>query len=154
SHPLFDTLLCECLGCCSADGTKHPAVTGGLGPGGKFFLCNPDDHKVCGPEPRPAPANALIWSGIGSLTPATNINGKLAKAPPWAVIRVYIEDRSEPGGWFPKGSVSPADIYVFQAWDTGIPITKKADPNSMGVSPLIGDVNTFRATLSADSCAF
>jgi len=104
--------------------------------------------------PRPAPDNALIWSGIASLTPANTVNGK-QKTANYAVVRVYVEDRSEPGGFKPGGSINPADVYVFQAWDTGIPISKKANPNSLGFSSKMGvDVNTFRATLSADSCAF
>jgi uncharacterized repeat protein (TIGR01451 family) len=156
SHPIFDTLLCECLGCCSADGTKRPAVIGSLAHNGKFFLCNPDDHKVCGPMPRPAPDNALIWTGIGSLTPANTTPGN-QKTANYAILRVYVEDRSEPGGFHPKGSVMPADVYVFQAWDTGIPITgKKPDPNNLGISKKLGnvDVNVFRSTLSQDSCTF
>jgi len=156
SHPIFDTLLCACLGCCGENTKGGPT---GVPPGWlhkKFQLCNPEDHRVCGPEPRPAPANALIWSGIGKLTPSTNPNGKAGRAATYAVIRVYVEDRSEPGGWHPKGSVSPADVYCFQAWDTGIPIAKKGDPNNLGTSAALGglDVNVFRSTVSADSCAF
>jgi hypothetical protein len=153
SHPIFDTLLCACLGCCSG-GQTFPPVTGGLGHGGKFALCNPDDHKICGPEPSPAPDNALIWSGLATLTPATNSTSKGKAQATYAVVRVYVEDRSEPGGNHPKGGVNPADVYVFQAWDTGITVAKHDDPNNLGVSPLIGDVNVFRSTLSADSCAF
>jgi hypothetical protein len=152
SHPIFDTLLCACLGCCNPDfaNIKQPAGNFTGWSHFKFMVCNPDDHKVCGPAPRPAPANALIWSGIGTYTPS--VQGK--KPATYAVLRVYVEDRSEPGGWFPKGSVSPADVYCFQAWDTGIPVQRHNDPNSLGVSPILGDVNTFRSTLSADSCAF
>jgi hypothetical protein len=154
SHPIFDTLLCECLGCCSADGTKIPAVIGSLAHNGKFFLCNPDDHKVCGPMPRPAPDNALIWSGLATLTPANTIAGN-QKTANYAVVRVYVEDRSEPGGFHPKGSVMPADVYVFQAWDTGIPVTKKnVDPNNLPKTGPLGDINVFRSTLSQDSCTF
>jgi hypothetical protein len=153
SHPIFDTLLCACLGCCNPDfaNIKQPAGNFNGWSKFKFQVCNPDDHKVCGPAPRPAPANALIWSGIGTYKPST-ANGN--KPATYAVLRVYVEDRSEPGGWFPKGSVSPADVYCFQAWDTGISVQKHDDPNNLGVSPILGDVNTFRSTLSADSCAF
>jgi hypothetical protein len=154
AKPLFDTLLCACLGCCTADGTPKPGVIGDFHPNGKFRFCNPDDHKICGPEPRPAPANALIFSGIGNVSHVTDTGN--TKPATWVVYRVYIEDRSEPGGFHPKGSVDPADIYVFQAWDTGIAVTKKPDAGSLigATSPLLGDLNLFRSTLSADSCAF
>jgi hypothetical protein len=154
AKPLFDTLLCECLGCCSSDGTPKPGVIGDFHPNGKFRLCNPSDHKICGPMPRPAPANALIFTGIGQVSHATDVGS--TKPSTWVVYRVYVEDRSEPGGFHPKGSVDPADIYVFQAWDTGIQVTKKPDAGSLigATSPNLGDLNLFRATLSADSCAF
>jgi hypothetical protein len=102
--------------------------------------------------PSPAPANALIFTGIGTVQPVTDQGAN--KVADWVVFRIYVEDHSEPGGSHPKGGVQPADVYVFQAWDTGIPVTKKTDPNALGTSPTIGDVNTFRANLSADSCAF
>jgi hypothetical protein len=146
---IFDTLLCACLGCC---GTTDKNANGHIATSHKFVVCNPSDHKVCGPMPSPAPANALIFSGIGTVQPATDVGP--SKTANWVVFRVYVEDRSEPGGSHPKGGVSPADIYVFQAWDTGIPVTKKADPNALGNSPTLGDVNTFRSNLSLDSCAF
>jgi hypothetical protein len=149
---IFDTLLCACLGCCGTN-TKHGPNGGFQGLANlKFAVCNPDDHRVCGPMPSPAPANALIFSGIGTVQPATD-NGP-GKTENWVVFRVYVEDRSEPGGGHPKGSVNPADVYVFQAWDTGISVLKKADPNSLPSSGPLGDVNAFRAQLSADSCAF
>jgi hypothetical protein len=62
------------------------------------------------------------------------------------ILRVYIEDRSEPGGGHPGGSVDPADIYSFQAWKTGITVTKK--PNYDNIAP------DFRRALAQDSCAF
>jgi hypothetical protein len=155
---VFDTLKCECLGCCGENTKGGP---NGVPPGWlnkKYELCNPDDHRVCGPEPRPAPANALIWSGMGTskfTTDAANGN----KSVEWVVIRVYVEDRSEPGGFHPKGSVNPGDIYVFQAWRTGILVDKKADPNALDKgapgSDLAGqNINAFRASLSLDSCNF
>jgi hypothetical protein len=79
----------------------------------------------------------------------------------WVILRVYVEDRSEPGGFHPGGSINPADIYVFQAWRTGIPVAngankKGSDPNNLGSAPGLDgmDVNVFRASLSDDSCAF
>jgi hypothetical protein len=145
----FDTLKCACLGCCG------PTVDQ---PNGKFLgvlkkdeLCNKDDHKVCGPMPRPAPANAIIFTGIGSLIPTTD-NGVDRKQAVWVVFRVYIEDRSEPGGKHPGGAIDPADVYCFQAWYARsangqmIPVSKKPD---------FGSIETaFRAALGADSCAF
>jgi hypothetical protein len=137
----FDSLSCACLPCCDPDtGALIPAT---IGPGKKFELCNPDDHKICGPMPRPAPANALIWSGIGVLKHADD-NGN--KGGEWVILRVYIEDRSEPGGGHPGGSVDPADIYSFQAWRTGVPVSKK--PNYDNIAP------AFRTALAQDSCAF
>jgi hypothetical protein len=138
----FDTLSCACLGCCTVgvDGhNDHFTVAK------KFVVCNPDDHKVCGPQPRPAPANAIIFTGIGRLTPETD-SGANNKAAEWVVFRVYIEDRSEPGGGHPGGAVEPADIYCFQAWKTGIKVSKKPDFSTVSAA--------FRQALGADSCAF
>jgi hypothetical protein len=138
---VYDTLDCACLPCCGGDG-------GGRTPGlaARFDLCNPDDHKVCGPMPRPAPANAIIFSGIGTFTPAvTNVHGRAA-AKRYVIFRVYIEDRSEPGGVHPGGAVMPGDIYCFQAWDTGLEVEKKKDFTTVATD--------FRTALSADSCAF
>jgi hypothetical protein len=135
----FDSLSCACLGCC--DPTTGAFIT----PITVGELCNPDDHKVCGPQPRPAPANAIIFSGVGRLTPETDrgANGKNAQ---WVIFRVYIEDRSEPGGFHPKGAIEPSDIYCFQAWKTGIPVSKKPDFST--VSP------AFRAALGQANCDF
>jgi hypothetical protein len=137
----FDTLNCACLPCCDPDtGEIIPATKG---PGKKFELCNPNDHKICGPMPRPAPANALIWTGLGKLQQASDTGNKPSE---WVVIRVYIEDRSEPGGSHPGGAVEPADIYCYQAWRTGIQVSKKPDFNSIAAA--------FRLKLGQDSCAF
>src|SRR5437667_361239 len=139
-----DSVSCACLGCCDpATGAFIPPTVGPLIH--KFALCNPDDHKVCGPEPRPAPANAIIFSGVGKLTP-TSDNGVDASRAEWVVFRAYIEDRSEPGGFHPKGAVEPADIYCFQAWKTGIRASKKPDFST--VSP------DFRTALGQANCDF
>jgi hypothetical protein len=151
---LYDTLDCACLGCCSLDDVNQPnGKFKGILNNGKFELCNPDDHRICGPQPRPSPANAIVFTGIGTVKPATDtgVNQKVAE---WVVFRVYIEDRSEPGGFFPKGSINPSDVYCFQAWKTGIPVAKKADGNALGTSPTLGDVNAFRTALSTASCNF
>jgi hypothetical protein len=136
----FDSLMCACLGCCDPETGAFitPIVVG--------ELCNPDDHKVCGPQPRPAPANAIIMSGIGRLTPEDDIRGPRADRTEYVVFRIYIEDRSEPGGFHPNGAVEPADIYCFQAWRTGIKASKKPDFST--VSP------DFRRALGAANCAF
>jgi hypothetical protein len=139
----FDSLSCACLGCC-VDGTFIPPTIGPLIH--KFSLCNPDDHTVCGPQPRPAPANAIIFSGVGKLTPTDDIQGGRSERAEWVVFRVYIEDRSEPGGFHPKGAIEPADIYCFQAWKTGIKVLKK--PDFSAVSP------AFRTALGQANCDF
>jgi uncharacterized repeat protein (TIGR01451 family) len=135
---VFDTLECACLGCCSGGEFIGSAVANAL--------CNPTDHKICGPEPRPAPANAIIFSGLGIFQPAAC--GASGKNQPlrWFVFRVYIEDRSEPGGLHPGGAKQPADVYCFQAWDTGITVQKHSVASDV--------VPDFRRCLAADSCAF
>jgi len=143
----FDTLMCACLPCCY-NGTNY--VGNQPAPPGwsqfKFKVCNPDDRRICGPLPRPAPANAIIFTGIGTFTPQTNnVNGKKAAAR-YVVFRVYIEDRSEPGGIHPGGAKMPGTVYCFQAWDTGMAVTKKPDFTTLASS--------FRMALGADSCAF
>jgi len=151
---VFDSLSCACLGCCDpTTGAFIPPSLGGPGVH-KFQLCNPDDHKVCGPEPRPAPANAIIFSGIGQFSPASQNSGVNAARAEWVVFRVYIEDRSEPGGFHPKGSVEPADIYCFQAWKTGIAVAKKPDFCSVATDfrRCLGQANCdFLNALAADS---
>jgi hypothetical protein len=118
---VFDSLNCACLGCCDPEtGAFITPITVGE-------LCNPDDHKVCGPQPRPSPANAIIFSGIGRITPEDDARGPRADRSEWVVFRVYIEDRSEPGGFHPGGARKPADIYCFQAWKTGIKVSKNRD---------------------------
>jgi hypothetical protein len=141
----YDSLSCVCLGCCDpATGVFIPPTLGPLVH--KFQLCNPDDHKVCGPQPRPAPANAIIWSGIGKVTPVDDVRGSRAAQAEWVVFRVYIEDRSEPGGGHPKGAVEPADIYCFQAWKTGIKVSKKPDFSGIAAE--------FRTALGEANCEF
>jgi len=162
---VFDTLKCECLGCCpNEDGNTKKGPNGNFTGWDETKVCNYGDFRVCGPVPRPAPANALIWSGVGTgkFIGDTTTPGAAAKAAEWMIIRVYVEDRSEPGGHHPKGSVDPSDVYVFQAWRTGVLVAKKADPNSddilnslMPGQPVGGvTIRQFRASLSADSCAF
>jgi hypothetical protein len=142
---VYDTLMCACLGCCGP--TVDQPNGKFLGIAKKFTLCNPDDHRVCGPMPRPAPANAIIFTGIGLFKPGAKAHGKNPQgATTYMVFRVYIEDRSEGGGTHPKGANAPADVYCFQAWDTGVAVSKKPDYSTVAV--------TFRKALAADSCAF
>jgi hypothetical protein len=96
----FDSLQCACLGC--PENEDAPAVIGGL--------CNPDD-RVCGPEPRRAPANKICFSGVGDYTLT---RGK--KAPRSVVFRVDIEDRSEPGNSQAGGATPPPDRYRIRIW--------------------------------------
>jgi len=136
---VFDTLMCACLGCCGPTVDQPNGKFTGIGK--KFVVCNPDDHRVCGPMPSPAPANAIIFTGIGTLSGGKgkgNVTGDH-----YVVFRVYVEDRSEPGGARPKGGNAPADVYCFQAWDTGIAVAKKPDYTTVATA--------FRTALAADS---
>jgi len=135
---VFDTLMCACLGCCVDGQFVGSAIANNL--------CNPDDHKFCGPQPRPAPANAIIFTGIGRFKPAADANNGKGSTEQYVVFRVYVEDRSEPGGVHPGGSVDPADVYCFQAWLTTVPVAKKVDYSQVAVA--------FRKALASDSCAF
>jgi hypothetical protein len=137
---VYDSLNCACLGCCDPESGAFitPIVIGGI--------CNPDDHKICGPQPRPSPANAIIFSGIGRVTPTDDAKGSRAAQAEWVIFRVYIEDRSEPGGFHPNGAIQPADIYCFQAWKTGIKVTRKPDFTAVAVD--------FRRALGRANCDF
>jgi hypothetical protein len=107
----FDSLLCACLPC--AEDLGAVGVVGGV--------CNPN-NRICGPEPRRAPANKICFSGVGDYTYTTG--NKTVKA----VFRVDIEDRSE--GNSAAGS-APRDRYRIRLWllDPAIP-GRNADPNS------------------------
>ena len=96
------------------------------------------------------PPMRLIWTGLGRLQQDNDIGSgtnTLTKAQ-WVVVRVYIEDRSEPGGGHPGGAIEPADIYCFQAWPTGIAIDKKPSKQPITIAA------AFRRALAQDSCAF
>jgi uncharacterized repeat protein (TIGR01451 family) len=116
----FDSLTCACLpcddfttsvaacpsapSCLVADRTYRSSGTTENG------LCNPGDRE-CGPEPRRAPANKICFSGVGDWTYT-----KGRKDPQSVAFRVDIEDRSEPGGFHPKGSTPPPDRYRIRIW--------------------------------------
>src|SRR5438094_43064 len=78
----FDSLMCACLSC-----PENPDVQGVPG-----TLCNPDD-RICGPEPRRAPANKICFSGAGDYALT---NGRRESRS--VVFRGDVEDRSGPGG--------------------------------------------------------
>src|SRR5437867_8521693 len=92
----FDSLLCACLPC-----PEDPGAVGVVN-----GLCNPD-RRICGPEPRRAPANKITFSGVGDYT-----FGNGVKTVP-AVFRVDITDRSEGNS---PSSTLPPDRYRFRAW--------------------------------------
>ena len=93
----FDSLMCACLPC-----PENPDVPGVVG-----SLCNPGD-RICGPEPRRAPANKICFSGAGNYAPT---NGPRAGRS--VVFRVDVEDRSEPGG---TNGPPPPDRYRIRIW--------------------------------------
>ena len=101
---IYDTLECACL-------DTNVDVNGVYGNGtvtGK--VCNADNRDA-GPLPRPAPANKIVFTGIGDYT---ETNGR--RVPRACLFRVDIEDRSEPGGSHPGGAHAPADRYRIRIW--------------------------------------
>ena len=93
----FDSLECACLPC-----PENPDVQGVVG-----ALCNPGD-RICGPEPRRAPANKICFSGPGDYA---FTRGRRTKRS--VVFRVDVEDRGEPGGT--NGPPLP-DRYRIRIW--------------------------------------
>src|SRR5438876_8090788 len=93
----FDSLMCACLPC-----PENPDVQGVVG-----ALCNPDD-RICGPEPRRAPANKICFSGAGDYALT-----KGQRASRSVVFRVDVEDRREPGG---TNGPPPPDRYRMRIW--------------------------------------
>jgi len=96
---IYDSLMCACLSCPENPGSG--IVIGDL--------CNPGD-RICGPEPRKAPANKICFSGIGDYT-MTSGN----RIPRSVLFRVDIEDRSEPGN-NGKPSENPPDRHRIRIW--------------------------------------
>jgi hypothetical protein len=117
----YDTLDCACLDTTTVAtnisiltpwGTNQNYVNLVYGSGTVTDgVCNADDHKVAGPQPRPAGANKIVFTGVGDWA---DPNGR--RAPRACLFRVDIEDRSEPGGSHPKGGVAPADRYRIRIW--------------------------------------
>lgn len=106
----FDSLLCACLPC-----DEFPGATGVVGE-----VCNPG-NRVCGPEPRRAPANKICFSGVGDYTFTSG--NKTVKA----VFRVDIEDRSEGNS---QSSTPPPDRYRIRLWLLDPSLGRNPDPNS------------------------
>jgi len=92
----FDSLLCACLPC-----AENPGAVGLVGE-----VCNPGD-RICGPEPRSAPANKITFSGVGDYT--FTKGQKTVKA----VFRVDIEDRGEGNS---HANPLPTDRYRIRMW--------------------------------------
>jgi len=100
----FDTLDCACL-------DTNVGPNGVYGPGTRIGeLCNPGD-RISGPEPRKAPANKIVFTGVGDWA---DPNGRRAGRA--CLFRVDLEDRSEPGGSHPGGAKDPADRYRIRIW--------------------------------------
>jgi len=117
----YDTLQCACLDTTltpvvetlsGVDGAAAQTYTDLVyGPGTTVdAVCNPGD-KIAGPEPSPAPANKIAFTGVGdyALTQGNRV-------PVSVLFRVDIEDRSEPGGSHPKGGKAPPDRNRTRIW--------------------------------------
>jgi uncharacterized repeat protein (TIGR01451 family) len=121
----FDSLACACLPCGSFD-TSSPWANGTLTchPVDRTYtnsgdtasvegLCNPGD-RMCGPEPRKAPANKIAFSGVGSYT-----DSKGKRVANSVIFRVDIEDRGEPGNAHAIGASGKdkmIDRYRIRMW--------------------------------------
>jgi hypothetical protein len=118
----FDSLQCACLPCDDFTLSTPTWLTSKLSchPADRTYnslgqitddLCNhTDPRSACGPEPRKAPSNKIAFSGVANWTP---INARRTQR---VVFRVDLEDRSEPGGAFPKGGTPPPDRYRMRMW--------------------------------------
>ena len=92
----YNSLMCLCL-----DANGNPVDT-------ENGLCNPGNRDT-GPEPRPAPANAACFTGVGTISPP-----QLGKRTEVVAFKIYVEDRGEPGAGNNSGTL--ADIYHIQIW--------------------------------------
>lgn len=130
----FDSLMCACLGC-----PENPGSPGIVGE-----LCNPGD-RICGPEPRRAPANKICFSGVGDYA-VTGGN----KTPQIAIFRVDIEDRGE-------GPTNPPDRYRIRIWllnstdaDCGRPFTADS-PEGLALRLAVGCANPLTEDVSPNA---
>ena len=103
----FDKILSVCLPC-----DENVGALGTVG------LCNPGD-RICGPEPRKAPANRIAFSGVGDYTYTTG------KKTLKAIFRVDIEDRGEGNS---HASTQPNDRYRMRLWILDPSLGRSADP--------------------------
>ena len=117
----YDTLQCACLDTSvtsavvtlsGVDGVSAQTYTNLVyGPGTLVdTVCNPG-NRIAGPEPSPAPANKIVFTGIGdyALTEGNRV-------PVSVLFRVDIEDRGEPGGSHPLGGKPPPDRNRTRIW--------------------------------------
>src|SRR5262249_25991668 len=102
-------------------------------------LCNPDDHRLCGPLPRPTSANAMICTGVAQMRMCLTSNSGGKAAVTTVLFRIYVEDRGEPGG----GNKPLPDVYSFQAWAL-----------SSSAAYTDSQIIAARQALANDSCAF
>lgn len=96
----YDSLMCACLGC--PEDPNAPVTIGDI--------CNPG-MRTCGPEPRKAPANKIVFSGVGDYT--TDKGKREFRS---VLFRVDLEDRGEPGNSHAKGSKVPHDRHRIRIW--------------------------------------
>ncbi len=96
----FDSLMCACLGC--PEDPTSPVTLGDL--------CNPD-NRICGPEPRRAPANKITFSGVGDY-----VQGPGRRGTRTVLFRVDLEDRSEPGNSGAQSNEVPFDRHRIRIW--------------------------------------
>jgi hypothetical protein len=115
----YDTLECACL---AIEGVNQVVTFGQQTYTNLVYnegntvdgLCNPGHNRhdrIAGPEPRRAPANKIVFTGVGDYN---ETNGR--RVPRAVLFRVDIEDRGEPGGSHPGGGVPPADRYRIRIW--------------------------------------
>ena len=117
----YDTLQCACLDTSVTSATVTISGIDGAaaqtyinlvyGPGTTVdAVCNPG-NKIAGPEASPAPANKIVFTGVGdyALTQGNRV-------PVSVLFRVDIEDRGEPGGSHPLGGKPPPDRNRTRIW--------------------------------------
>ena len=145
----YDTLQCACL---DTNLTPVPAILSGVdgasaqtytnlvyGPGTTVdSVCNPGD-RIAGPEPSPAPANKIVFTGVGdyALTQGNRV-------PISVLFRVDVEDRGEPGGSHPGGGKPPPDRNRTRIWI--LTPTELTELRGGGADPLLLN---FRNAISA-----
>jgi len=96
----FNSLTCGCE-CDTPNGTVLSALNGPF--------CNPG-NRICGPEPRKAPANLACFSGTGEYSPNNSRNKSEMVA-----FRVEVEDHGEPGaGANSDGTDDEYRIWIYR----------------------------------------